>query len=289
MTVRSRFFGTRGRREARPESGTVSSRINAERLVLLGWPRAVLLQFAHPLIAAGVYDHSNFRSTPWAAAQRLKHTVRAMLSLTFGNEPEQECALERIRAIHRRVNGTLRVDVGPFAAGTRYSAEDPELVLWVHATLIESLPIIYALLEAPLTMAERDAYCDEAAPVAVALNARQDDTPRSWAELRAYLDDMYASGKIVVGPQARELATRILSRPFGLLGAPAASVTRLLTLGVLPECIRKQYGFEWTRREERAFSIAATGLRSFRQVLPDALATWGAARRHDPAAGSTRL
>jgi uncharacterized protein (DUF2236 family) len=69
---------------------SISHRINAERIVLLGWGRAILLQLAHPLIAAGVHDHSGFRSTTWAAVTRLYHTVHAMLALTFGSEAERE-------------------------------------------------------------------------------------------------------------------------------------------------------------------------------------------------------
>src|SRR4029434_5063630 len=110
-----------------------------------------------------------FRGTPWAAASRLYHTVHAMLSLTFGDEVSREGTPAAIRAIHRRVNGLLPAATGPFPSGTPYSAEDPALVLWVHATLIESVVLVYEQLVAPLTAAERDEYCAEAFPIAVAL------------------------------------------------------------------------------------------------------------------------
>jgi len=150
---------------------SITWRINAERIVLLGWARAILLQLAHPLVAAGVFDHSGFRGTPYAAASRLYHTVHAMLSLTFGDEAARQRTIDGIRAIHRRVNGILPEAVGPYEAGTRYSAEDPSLVLWVHATLIESVLMVYEKLVAPLTEAERDEYCQEAFPIALALAA----------------------------------------------------------------------------------------------------------------------
>ena len=258
----------------------VSRRVNAERLVLLGWSRAILLQLAHPLVAAGIHDHSNFRARPRAAVRRLQHTVRAMLALTFGSEAERNRALGNIRAIHRRVHGTLPVDVGPFPAGTRYSAEDPALVLWVHATLLESLPAFYERLVAPLTVGQRDAYCAEAAATAIELGARPSDVPCSWAALQDYIGRMHASGEIVVGDQARELAAWILSPPFGLLGAPGATVNRLLTLGTLPPAVRQQYAYVWTPRKERAFGVLVPALRSMRHALPDAMATWRAARRH---------
>lgn len=258
---------------------TVSHRVNAERLVLLGWSRAILLQFAHPLIAAGIADHSGFRDKPMAAVQRLRQTVGAMLALTFGDATDRERALARIAAIHRGVHGRLPVDVGPFPAGTPYSAEDPDLVLWVHATLVESVPMFYEMLIAPLTPTERDTYCAEAGPVAVALNARPGEVPCSWAALQSYLDRMYASDRINVSPQAGELAAAILSPPFGPLGMPGTAMNRLLTLGTLPRNVRSQYGFEWTQKDDRALDLVVRGLRRLRHPLPDRLAKWKPARR----------
>src|SRR5205814_3480852 len=98
----------------------MAHRLNGERAVLFGWSRAILLQLAHPLIAAGVANHSSFRQGPFTAAARLHHTVRAMLALTFGTEAKRDAALAGIMAIHRRVHGTLEESVGPFPAGTPY-------------------------------------------------------------------------------------------------------------------------------------------------------------------------
>ena len=159
----------------------VSQRVNAERVMLLAWPRAILLQVAHPLVAAGVAEHSSFADGGFAAVHRLWQTVQAMLALTFGDEVEQHGAIEGILAIHRRVHGTLRETVGRFPAGTRYSAEDPDLVLWVHVTLLESMVLAHDALLAPLSGDERDAYCAESAWVPVALGARAEDVPATWA------------------------------------------------------------------------------------------------------------
>ena len=135
---------------------SIASRVNAERVLLLAWARAILLQLAHPLVAAGVDDHSTFREGRLTAVSRLHHTVRAMLSLTYGSAAERDATLATINGIHRRVNGTLRGPVGPFAAGTRYSAEDPALLLWVHATLLESVPLVYNRVVRPLSDTELD-------------------------------------------------------------------------------------------------------------------------------------
>ena len=73
----------------------VAFRINGERLAVLGWSRAILLQLAHPLMAAGVFDHSGFRASPMAAVGRLYHTTQAMLAITFGDEQRHRAAIER--------------------------------------------------------------------------------------------------------------------------------------------------------------------------------------------------
>jgi uncharacterized protein (DUF2236 family) len=256
----------------------VAWRVNGERLMLLAWSRAILLQLAHPLIAEGVYEHSSFRVNPRTAISRLRHTVGAMLALTFGDEATQAAAYAGIRAIHRRVNGQLSVDAGRFAAGTPYSAEDPNLVLWVHATLMESIPLVYERVVAPLTIAERDEYCVDAAPVAIALGARADEVPRSWTAVRARIDATYRANAIAVTPHARELSRALLSPRFTAPLAPLTWVNRLFAIGDLPPFVREQYGFEWTDANARSLDTMGSILRAVRHGTPSMLALWPQAR-----------
>ena len=241
---------------------------------MLGWSRAILLQLAHPLVAAGVSEHSSFRGGPISAAVRLHHTSRAMLALTFGDARAREAALGGIREIHRRVHGRLPAAAGIFPAGTPYSAEDPDLVLWVHATLIESIPMISERVVRPLTIEERDAYCAEAAAVAIDLGARDAEVPRTWTAVARYLDRTYASGVIAVSSQARGLAASVLSPPFAAVIAPVAAVNRLVTAGLLPDAIRTQYGFEWSAARERWLARTLAGLRVGRRLRPPPAALW---------------
>ena len=276
----------------RPASD-ISRRINAERLLLVAWLRAMLLQFAHPLIAAGVAEHSTFRGSPAAAFARLRQTVQAMLSLTYGTELERDAALDLIRAIHRRVNGTVTSSYGCFPAGTRYSAEDSDLLTWVHVTLIESMVLTYEQLVEPLTAAERDRYCDDAAEVAIALGASSLDVPRSWAAMQAYVDRRYASGEIAVGQQALTLAAALVSPGGRLLRWLAAPSVSVVAAGLLPPHVRTQYGFAWNRRHERRFMRTMALLRLMRRALPRRFTQWQRARlagrialRHDYSAAA---
>jgi uncharacterized protein (DUF2236 family) len=257
---------------------SVSRKLNAERLVLFGWSRAILMQLAHPLVAAGVVDHSSFRKGPFTAAARLHHTVRAMLSLTFGTPEAQAATIEGIRAIHTRVTGELRQAVGPYPAGTIYRADDSDLLIWVHATLLDSIPLIYERMVGPLSDLERDQYCVEAEPVALALGARQSDIPTSWRALKRYLSAMDASGRLVVSAAARELAGAVLAPPFGRALAPLPTINRVVTVGLLPSGIRQQYGFDWTNRDARSLERWTTRIRRLRPWLPPPVALWPEAR-----------
>jgi uncharacterized protein (DUF2236 family) len=255
----------------------ITARVNAERLMLLSWGRAILLQLAHPLVAAGVADHSSFQAGTVTAMVRLHETLHAMLSLTFGSDADREATLARINGIHKRVNGTLREAAGVFGAGTPYSAEDPALLTWVYGTLLDSALLVYDRLIEPLSDVERDRYCVEAVPVIRGLGVR-DGEPRSSAELREYMARMYASGEIAVSGQARELGIALLqpSRAWAL--TPALRVNRLFTIGLLPPAIRSQYSFDWTDRDQRALDRWTRVLRRMRPWVPNRVALWRAAR-----------
>ena len=256
----------------------VATKINREAVVLLGWGRAILLQLAHPLVAAGVGQYSGFRTGAGGYLRRVRGTVGAMLDITFGTREEALKTVDHINAIHHRVHGRLAEAVGIFPAGTPFSARDSELLCWVHATLIESMVLSYELLVDPLTDDEKDAYAAEAAWLPMALGAEAAQVPSTYAGVRAFIQARYASGTIVVGNQARRLAGALLAPPLGPAAAPLFRVSRLVTMGLLPEPVRRGYGFEWGARRERAFRRAITFVRRTRRVLPRPLREFPAAR-----------
>lgn len=263
----------------RPRPGSITWTLAGERIALLAWPRAILLQLAHPLVAAGVAQHSSFRTSPFAPFTRLHATVGAMRQLTFGSDDEAAAVVRRILGIHDRVNGTLRERAGPHEPGTRYSAHDPALLLWVHATLLDShLRILEPILR-PFAPEERDRYCHEAAPYAEVLGATPGDVPHTWQHLQDYLTGEIASGRVTVGADARALAPAILRPVFPRLLAPLHQPGELLTVGSLPPAIRDGYGFAWSAvRDRRRDRVLATAQR-LRRLTPDIIARWPEARR----------
>lgn len=232
------------------------------------------MQFAHPLIAAGVGDHSSFKSGRIARFKRLHGTVRAMLSLTFGDEAIAFEAAQGIRKIHDRVHGVLKVDAGHFPAGTPYSAHDPILLHWVLMTLLDSIPLAYTRLVGPLSGDEQDRYCQESARLGLWLGIPEDRLPRTIDEVRSEVRRVMASGDLFVTDTARDLLQDVLYPPFQLAYWPAARMTRMTTIGLMDPRLREQYGLTWTERDERAFDRWAPRLRGLRSVAPDWIRYW---------------
>jgi uncharacterized protein (DUF2236 family) len=128
---------------------------NSPLTPFLGGGAATLLQVAHPLVAAGVVMHSAHRGDVW---HRLERTMRALYLITFGTKADAERTAEAVQAVHARVHGRLDVQLGCFPPGARYSASDPELMLWVHATLVEVSLTVYQRFVCALSTAEHCAF-----------------------------------------------------------------------------------------------------------------------------------
>jgi uncharacterized protein (DUF2236 family) len=261
----------------RPEPGSTTWTINREIVLVAAWGRAILLQLAHPSVAAGVHHHSSFRGSLRASLRRFHSTVSAMLSITFGDAEQMIAAAAGINAIHDRVRGRV-----PHGGGT-YSAHDPDLQRWVHVTLLESIRLTYERLVGPLAPAEWDRYCSEAAIMEPLLGMPAGSLPRNSAQLDAAMRDTLDSGRIAVTGVSRALARAVLYPPNWSLAWPAFRPVQLLTIGSLPPSIRRAYGFEWRPRDERALARWTTTLRALLRVLPGVARHWPASRRRRPA------
>lgn len=256
----------------RPGPGSITWKLNREVIVVAGWGRAILLQLAHPAVAAGVHHHSSFRGSLLSSFRRMHSTVGAMLSITFGDTEQMIAAAARINGIHDRVHGICE------RGGVPYSAHDPDLQRWVHATMLESIPLIYELLVRPLTAWERDRYCAEAVIMEPLLGMPAGSLPRDSAQLGIYMHEMLAGGSIFVTDTSRALARAVLYPPRWYIAWPVFRVIQLLTIGSLPPSIRNAYGFEWRARDERMFARATALLRTSLRVLPTRAREWPMAR-----------
>ena len=265
------------RTPARPGVASTGWKLQREIILLAAWAPAILLQLAHPLVARGIADHSTFRDG--RRLQRLYGTIQAMLALSFGTEEEARTAAARINAIHDRVNGTLPGPAATFPPGTTYSAHDPALLAWVHATLLSMNMRVYELYVGPLSVEEKDRYCAEATSIEPYLGIPSGRLPRSAGELDRYIDAMFSTGVIAVTDTARSLAQSIVHPPAPRVAWPMLAFIRLVTIGLLPPTIREDYGFSWSPRKQAILRLSARLIRTTLPLTPPILRHWPAARR----------
>jgi uncharacterized protein (DUF2236 family) len=248
------------------DPGGVTWKVNREAVLLLGGPRALLLQLAHPLVAAGVADHSRFEREPLT---RLGATLDAMLGIVFGDR-DTACALaRRIDAVHERVRGTLTEGTAVWPAGTAYNARDPALLLWVHATLVDTALVAYECFVGSLSGAERACFYEESKIVAGLLGVPSHALPPDHAEFADYVDAMVGGAALEVTPTARRLAHAVLYPRIAWLPGPLCDLGKLVTVALLPAALRERYGFAWTGAQERAWRWTRAAVRAIVPVLPD--------------------
>lgn len=235
--------------------------VDREMALLLGAGRALLLQVAHPLVAAGVAEHSHFSQNPLG---RLWRTLDTSYTIVFGDLDAAAAAVRRMDTVHQRVHGVLREPTDRFAAGTPYDAMDPALRLWVHATLVDTSLFVYGRFVRRLTAAQEACYYADSREMARVVGIPDEIVPPTIDDFRDYVATTLASD-LAVGPTTRALAGQIF-RPARSLGLGAlGALLKPITIGLLPPPVRQQYGYRWGRRHEQAFDMLT---RTVRAVLP---------------------
>jgi uncharacterized protein (DUF2236 family) len=242
--------------------GSEAWRLNREAMLLLGaGPRALLLQLAHPSVAAGVDEHSDFRADPW---RRLQGTLRSYLTIVYGTATAARAEIRRLNGLHRTI------------AGAGYTARDPDLSLWVHATLVDTTIVAYDAWLEPMSREQRARYYAETVPIGRAFGVPPDLLPPDLDAFEAYVAAMLGpDGPVRVSPVARDLADAVLHPPLGpVLPALAAVPARLYawtlwpSIGLLPASVRDDYGFRWGLLERAVSGWLVAGWRAWRPLLP---------------------
>jgi uncharacterized protein (DUF2236 family) len=241
-------------------------RIDREMALLLGGGRALLMQIAHPKIAAGVADHSRFLTDPLG---RLKQTMETMWSIVFDDLPQARASLARLSETHKHVRGRVRV-AEVSSRGAAYSAQDPELLLWVHATLVDSALVVYDRFVGPLSNEERRRYYEDSKKLGVLLGVPDAMVPATLEAFQEYVKATVASDAIAVSSAAASLARSILYPPPWYL-KPVAPLNVLVTAGLLPPKLRRQYGLHWNGRREKILRVVARAMRAALPFIPAAL------------------
>ena len=272
-------------------------------MLLLGaGPRALLLQIAHPLVAAGVMQHSQFREDPWA---RLSGTLKSYLRIVYGSAPAARDEIRRLHELHRGIRGDATDGEARERHGRRYSALDPSLSLWVHATLVDSTLRAYDAWIERLSPAERARYYEETLPVGRAFGIPASLLPPDIDAFDDYVAAMLGpDGPVRVGDDARELADAILHPPLGpavaaagpLLARAAPLMDAIPTraygwlfwpsIGLLPTNVREGYGLAWGIRQRAVAAWLVAAWQAWRPMLPPSFRQMPQALRADRRVGA---
>jgi uncharacterized protein (DUF2236 family) len=271
---------------------SVTWRVVREPVLVAGGGRALLLQAAHPLVAQGVIDHSTYRTDPFG---RLHRTLEWVTLCSFGTAAEARAACRGVHRVHRVVRGELpeRQATAAHPAGRAYSARDPDLAGWVHATLVDTMLVTHDALVGGLSERDADRFVREWNAVAELMGVPRRSRFETRAELAAYLATAITSGLVAPGRGSREVAATVLAPPLpSVMGRPAARLAAFTAVGLLPAEVRRGYGLPWGALHEAAHRAVCAGVRAALPAMPRRLRVspaheWatrrvGAAQRPDP-------
>jgi uncharacterized protein (DUF2236 family) len=244
-----------------PES--LTWRVDREAAVFLGAGRALLLQLAHPWVAAAISEHSKTFADP---VGRFHRTFNITFTMVFGTLEQALAASRRLHRRHTVVTGILPQGAGRFEAGSRYRANEVSALQWVHATLVETALQTHDLVLPALTNSEREQYWAEAKLYAALFGVRPADLPADWTSFAAYTEAMSRSDSLAVSPAARDIAQQIFSGRATGLRVPGWY--RALTAHLLPARLREEFGFEFGEREQRSTKRALAWIRRIYPRLP---------------------
>ncbi len=240
-----------------PES--VSWQVHREVTVLFGGARALLMQAAHPLVVAGANQTAMYERNPW---KRLQRTLILTYTLTFGTKAEAHAAADKINEVHTRINGIDPV------TGKRYDALDPELLLYVHACLVDSAILFERLTVGALDDAGRQRFHEEQMLAAELCLVPRETIPPTWQGLSAWLADFGDRGELQVTEGARRVLDLFFDPPQEAEWRPVLRGVSRLAYGTLPDGIREMYGVPFGPLKRGAMRASFPAIRAARPLLP---------------------
>jgi uncharacterized protein (DUF2236 family) len=259
-------------RDAHAASGlfgpdTVTWRVNREAVLLAGGGRALVLQVCHPSVAAGVEQHSDYDTDPWG---RLYRTLDLTTKITFGGAETSDRASRQLRGVHAHVHGER-------ADGQHYDARDPDLLLWVWATLVESSLLVYTRYVGPLRIADIHRFYSEQQRFAAACGVPEGHWPDTYPD---FMDYFHATVEDELHPtdDSRRIVDSVIRPQVPLPVRPVFELMNLATVGLLPPVLRERLGLSWGPGRERMLAASQAVIRRTLPLLPSLLREFPPAR-----------
>jgi uncharacterized protein (DUF2236 family) len=235
-----------------PRATSILRRVHEERAVGLFYgQRALGLGALAPLNFIGTRRHSRAVDQPF---RRLVRTANMFETIFFGTKAEADRVLKLVDAMHQEVAGEIPEPAGPYPAGSRYSAYDPEMMLWTVGVMADSAVVFHEMFVRPLSADEKDAFWADYVRFAGLFGMPADAAPGSWAAFKAWLDGFIASDRAFLTDEARHTANAIMFRiPVPRSRRPGILAHNVIMLASLPPRVRELYGLDYTRRHEAVF------------------------------------
>lgn len=250
--------------------GSVTWRVMAESVLMLGAGRALLMQAAHPLVAEGAIEHSTYATDPYG---RFERTVEWVTVVCFGTTAEARRACRHINRLHGAVEGRLARAHGTrgVPGGSAYSGRDLELLRWVHATFVDTMLVTHDAFVGGLTEEDADRFVREWDAVAALMGVPSALLWKSRPALAEYVErhQQEGAGPALPGAGSRLVAQTVLRPPVSSAAMrPGWAVVTFATVGLLPSSMRRAYGIHWTPAHAAAHAALSLGLRTGRFALP---------------------
>lgn len=229
--------------------------------------RAILMHVSHPWIAQGITDHSKSRHN---LLERGRETFSYALIMVYGDREMALQAARDVRGLHNKAKGHMPRDAGAFAKGSEYRANETEAMLWVHATMWESMMMAYELMNGPVKHDDKERFYEETKLFAYLFGIPEEALPENWDAMIAFCENLRNSDRMVITPEAKELV-EFLYGHHGILMWPVMSYNKLVTTANIPPHMREAYGFKWGPIRSVFYRGSVDTIRFAHWILPNYL------------------
>ena len=250
-----------------PPGRSMARRVHGERSVgLLYGQRALLIGALEPLTYTGTMLSTRSGDRPF---ERLARTAKIQETIFLGSREEADAALAKVRRLHESIKGSLPAEAGVHPAGTRYSALDPELMLWTLAVIADSGREMYETLVRPLSDAEREDLWQDYVRFGELFDLPRSEMPGSHREFKAWWDGRLASPDLQATEHGLEMAPLVAFRqPVPTVARGNLAIQNHIIKGTLPPRVREIFGIRWSGAHERSFQSIAAAHRRTRRLFP---------------------
>jgi len=250
-----------------PPGHSMARRVHGDRAVgLLYGQRALLIGALEPLTYTGTMLSTKAGDRPF---ERLARTAKIQETVFLGTRAEADEVLGAVDRLHQKIKGTLPEDAGAHAAGTAYSALDPELMLWTLAVIADSGREMYETMVRALSESEREALWQDYVRFGELFGLPRSEVPSSHRQFKAWLDQRLASPDLHATEHALEMAPLVaFKQPVPAAARMNLATQNLVIKGTLPPRVREIFGIPWSRAHEAAFQAAASSHRRARHLFP---------------------